>query len=553
MLDQLLQEVSSEARQRKTTSATWDKRAQYILDGCTPHQRQFIKDPSKRKALRCPRRSGKSWCVSSNATYLGESFPGMRVLIISLTLKSTRENYWSGSTAGIFTMDRTYNLGLSYNHTNLEWRHENGSRGLIRGAETRADIEYLRGAAAEADVALVDECKSFAPQLLEELLQDVLEPGLMTRGGTLVLAGTPGLIPSGIFYEATATEARADDGSFTCIPYELRSDKRYEHCPEDLWSLHSWTIADNIAVPAQWDNALANKRRYGWSDDHPTWRREYLGEWVTDSSGLVYAFAGLRHTGKVSWEPQRTKTNKSGLDPEEGPWHYLVGVDFGYEDDFAICLAAYSEQLRELRHVYDFKSPHLTVEQMAEAIHDVIAKYGAPSAIVGDAGGLGKLVIESLNATYRLPVVAAEKTEKYDHIELLNSDFHAGRIKIILGSNLDNELCGLQWDLSKDTKEKLVRKGRLREDARCPNHLCDALLYLWRYSYHYFAQPTERPAKPGTPEWFKARDEEAALLATTRRQSRRFSTETDPRAHGPRPNLRLEAMWRQAPRNATKH
>lgn len=470
----------------------------------------------------------------------------MRVLIISLTLKSTRENYWSGSTAGIFTMDRTYQLGLSYNHTNLEWRHQNGSRGLIRGAETKADIEYLRGAAAEADIAVVDECKSFSPHHLEELIQDVLEPGLMTRGGTLILAGTPGLIPTGVFYEATSPDARTDDGQFTCIPYELRSDKRYAKAPPDLWSLHTWTIADNVAIPEQWSNALANKRRSGWSDDHPTWRREYLGEWVTDSTGLVYAFAGLRHTGKVSWEPRRSKENKSGLEPEDGPWHYILGVDFGYEDDFALVLSAYSEQLRELRHVYDYKSPHLTVEQMAETIQDVISKYGMPSAIVGDAGGLGKLVIESMNAQYRLPIIAAQKTEKFDHIELLNSDFHAGRIKIILGSNLDNELCGLQWDLSRDTKEKLVRKGRLREDARCPNHLCDALLYLWRYSYHHFARPHDKLAKPGSVEWFLQKDELAAREATRKRQTRRFSTDMDPRALGPRPNLREEATWRQA-------
>ena len=53
--------------------------------------------------------------------------------------------------------------------------------------------------------------------------------------------------------------------------------------------------------------------------------------------------------------------------------------------------------------------------------------------MVGDAAGLGKLVIETLNKRHALPLQAAEKREKFDHIELLNADFHAGRIKIIPG------------------------------------------------------------------------------------------------------------------------
>ena len=35
---------------------------------------------------------------------IGERFPGSRILIISLTLKSTKENYWAGSPSGLFTI-----------------------------------------------------------------------------------------------------------------------------------------------------------------------------------------------------------------------------------------------------------------------------------------------------------------------------------------------------------------------------------------------------------------------------------------------------------------
>jgi hypothetical protein len=146
---------------------------------------------------------------------------------------------------------------------------------------------------------------------------------------------------------------------------------------------------------------------------------------------------------------------------------------------------------------------------MVAAICDVIERFGMPEAMVGDAGGLGKVLVETLNQTYALPVIKAEKNEKYDHIELLNSDFHMGRIKIIEESDLANELCALQWDLSKLTKTALVRSGKLREDKECPNHLCDALLYLWRYSYHYWAKRNPDEPEWGTPAYFEKKEREA--------------------------------------------
>ena len=67
-------------------------------------------------------------------------------------------------------------------------------------------------------------------------------------------------------------------------------------------STHStWNIRDNEAKPAQWANALATKRRRGWSDDHPTWRREYLGEWVADNSELCLLVCQGASRGQASY------------------------------------------------------------------------------------------------------------------------------------------------------------------------------------------------------------------------------------------------------------
>lgn len=510
-MSHVLKRLQSKGLAVESDRARWRERADAIYYGCHEKQRSLIdsaRDGYKYLSLRCPRRSGKSFGATSLALWWGEMFPLSRILIISLTLKSTRENYWTGAPGGIFSQNNKYGLGLKFNITDSTWVHENGSRGRLAGAETRADIERIRGAMAEADIAIVDECKSFAPELLSELIRDVLRPGLMTRDGVMVLGGTPGSIPVGLFFDATSATARTNSGEPTCIPVGDENGTAYEKLSpaekRGLWRLHTWNIQDNTAAPGQWVRALADKRLEGWDDEHPAWRREYLGEWVTDATDLVYSWAAYKNDpGFVTWHPERTRQNPSGLDPNQGPWRYVLGVDLGFEDDSAFVLAAYSESLKELRHVYDFKAPGMTVDDFCDELFSVIERYGRPDAIICDtAGGGSKMLVETLNQRYGLGIEPAKKTEKQDHIQLVNSDFARGRIKIIPGSDLAHELAGLQWDLSKDSKTILARTGRLREDPACPNHLCDALLYLYRYSYHFWSEGPASKVEQGTETWW---------------------------------------------------
>ena len=506
-------------------------KAALILARANPVQRALITDERRYVAGRCPRRAGKTHAVTSKILHLGESRPGSRVLVISLTLKSTVENYWSGAPGGLWAQNAAFDLKVKFNSTYFTWVHPNGSRGMLAGAETKADIEKIRGAAAEADMVVVDECKSFAPGLLAELLESVVEPGLMTRDGQLVLIGTPGSIPLGHFYRATCVAARIpgprpgepERTVPTCIPFDEWDDPgpAYADMSEeergDMFSLHTWTIADNVAVPGQWDRALSIKRRNGWGDDHPTWRREYLGEWVSDESDLVYAYARARADGLCHWRPNYDH-GVTGLDPREGPWHLLLGIDIGFVDDSAFVLVAWSETLQELRHVYDHKAPGMDVGTFTEHVLSVLDLYGTPEAVVADvAGGGAKMLVETLNQRYGLAIVPAVKTDKAAHIELVNADFLADRLKLIDGSDLAHELEGLQWDLSAGAKQELARTGRLREDPRCPNHLADALLYIWRHSYHFFSSPRDRGPAEGTPAWHDAREAERQARAVARR------------------------------------
>lgn len=513
----------------------WEERARKIYAGCHEKQRSLIdtaKAGFKYLSTRCPRRAGKSFGMTSLALWWGEMFPESRILIISLTLKSTKENYWSGAPGGIHKLNAIYDLGLKFNATELTWRHENGSRGVLAGAETIADIEKIRGAMAEADIAIVDECKSFAPDLLNQLITDVLQPGLMTRDGIMVLGGTPGSIPVGTFFEATSESSRTEascttcgKGHPTCIPAGSEDSPAYS-CPEfrqyidDVWRLHVWSIADNTGAPRQWIRALADKRRKGWPDDHPAWRREYLGEWVTDATDLVYAWAAYKNQHNyVTWHPPKD-FGRVVLNESEGPWRYVLGIDLGYVDDSAFVLCAYSESLKELRHVYDFKAAEMTLDDFVEQVLECIDTYGRPDAIVADtAGGGSKILVETLNQRYGLGIEPAKKTDKQDWINLVNGDFAAGRIKIIPGTDLAHELAGLQWDLSRDSKLILARTGRLKEDPQCPNHLCDALLYLYKYSYHFWSEQGLPQKEVGTTEWWAEFENQQLQRALDRRRA----------------------------------
>lgn len=523
-----LNRIARRFAESEERAAQQNARAQAIYDGANPVQRDLIDDLSRYIGAVCPRRSGKTFAVTSKVLHHAEKHAGTRILIISLTLKSTVENYWSGSPGGLWAQNAKYDLGIKFNTSSHTWVHENGSRGLLAGAETKADIEHLRGAAAEADIVVIDECKSFAPAHLQDLIENVVEPGLMTRDGQLIMIGTPGSLPLGPFYEATCLLARVGEGEHarpTCIRWQDREapGPAYTVLKEEDWvgiySLHTWTIQDNLAAPGQWRRALQIKSRRGWDDAHPTWRREYLGEWVGDAADLVYAYMQAKAQGKdVNWRPN-PENGITGLPPEHGPWHLLLGLDLGFVDDSAMVLVAYSEQLRELRHVLDFKRPGLDSQAFTEIVLSIIDQYGTPEMIVADyAGGGAKMLLETINQRYGLAIQPAEKRFKIDHIDLLNGDFLTGRIKIIAGSELETELSGLQWDLSNDAKTILARTGRLREDPSCPNHLCDALLYIWRFAYHFYAQPHQSGPPVGSREWEDLKEAEEIERYIARRK-----------------------------------
>lgn len=494
------------------------------LKATNPAQYAMVTDMSPHISGLCPRRAGKSYGGCMAALITGELKPHSISIVISLNKQQLRRIYWSGGPSGLVTLSRHYKLKLTFNSTFLKWEHENGSIGYLLGCEDDEQLEVIRG--LEADLYLIDECKSFQPGKLAKLIDDIIEPQRGSRDGRLMMIGTPGFIAAGPFYEATCLKAtqsvKMDDGSIAEMPYAVQAGTKdpWGRTPDEdlLWSLHTWPLSANGSKPGKksWAAAQKQKRAKRWADDHPTWQREYLGMWTISSEGQVFSYSAYR--AQCTWTPApATDTNPLGLPMEHGPWRLVGGLDIGYEAPTAFVICAYSAQLRQLRHVFDFSGRHMKTHEIAAMVNQAQRKFGKIERIYADMANLGVAMADELINDYGLPLEKAEKRNKNDYIEMVNSAFSLGEVLIIPGTTLETQLLTVAWDIDEEyerkdmsTKENMARLSKLVEDKSIPNDSTDAFLYLYRGSLHRFGKTKKvAEAEKGTEEWLVAQEKKA--------------------------------------------
>lgn len=501
--------LTADDKEQEVSAATIKRcrdRAKKMLAACCLQQRQLVLDPSPHVAALCPRRAGKTFAAAIAALITGEAKPGSISLIISLNLKQLRRLYWSGSASGLYTLAREFKLNLTFNSTYLMWEHENGSIGYLMGCEDEEQMEVMRG--LEADLYVIDECKSFAPGRLQKLIDDILDPQRSSRDGRIMMIGTPGFIPAGPFYEATCPLAKDAQGRPFLVPFGEKDAFGRDPVEAELWSFHTWSTKDNPHPKCQrvWRDGLRKKKAKGWPDDHPAWLREYMGQWTTGLDGLVFRYSRVRV--QCQWIPTPTPGNELGLPEEGAPWRFVGGLDLGYEAPTAFVVCAYSRRLKQFRLVHEESRRHMLLEDIVSMLADAIQRFGTIERIFVDSGNLGKTLTQTiLRAGY--PVKGIEKREKLDYIELLNAGFEAGEVLIIPGGKVEEQLLTNCWKLDDedaDAKgiERLARLGKLKEDDAVPNDSTDAFLYCYRGSLHMFGVVDVLPdPEPGTKEWTK--------------------------------------------------
>lgn len=496
MLDALFAVARSEAQKRRKT-AGWSDKATHLRSLLMRIQALLEADKSRRISVGSPRQTGKSTGVLLIVLIRCLEKGLAEWVVVGLTRPSIKGIYWSP----LKHLNEQFELGIRFNNQELTATFPNGSVIKFVGADNVGEIEKLRG--GRYDGVIIDECKSFPAYLFRELVHDIIEPALMAKNGQLFVIGTPGDELAGPFYEATADEPivyRDSDGRPTHQSYQLfgtQAELPY------VWSCHKWTIQDNTTqfddgkggFYTMWDQALAVKARNRWSDDNPTWLREYKGRWVANDTKRVYRYEPAKH----DYVPFHD--TKWGIPERAEGYRTVIGVDFGTRDGTALVVWAWNEHNRELWEVYSEvrrRAPgnRLTVSEIAQWYKDVEAEYGPFDGWPADPAGLATMVMDTLADEHGVFLEPAEKKEKLDHIELFNNDLDAGLIHIRRGSALSDELLASRWDQGK------ADKGRREEDPSIPNDCADAALYAFRWCNHRRAAVAPIKYAMFSPQWW---------------------------------------------------
>lgn len=462
-----------------------------LLDRLFPAQLAFVKDPHRRKAALCPRRAGKSYTVLAYALWTCLMRPGAQVLILARVRRQVKGVFWRP----LKKLCAELEVDVHFRNMELEAEFSNGSVLLLAGADTQEETDKYRGQAF--DLVILDEGKSYSARLLDELLNEILEYTLLDRRGTLAIIGTPGAILQGPFYAITS-------GDLTVIEPKERyrwSSRFYADVLDSgarnacSWSVHRWTTKDNVAKPHIWEDLLERQKLHNIPEDDPAWMREAKGKWAPDDDALVYKYSSVTD-GRCDWEfdPDTPHGLPAGHD-----WNFVLGLDFGYIDATAFVVGAWSKTYPALIFLHVEKHSMMLPEDIARRVRELEDVYGVFQVRVADSGGLGRTILEALQRTYGIPMVAARKRDKCDHIKLMNSDILAGRVRVDPAGELAEEWRTAQW----------ANEERRKVDPDCDDHASDAALYLWRYVYHHFSREQDLAPEEGTPEWWKQHEREA--------------------------------------------
>lgn len=416
-----------------------------------PRQLPFGLDSSRQQTAVCTRRAGKTYGCAAKLLSVAIAKPGCVALYITLSRLNAKRIVWET----LNELNRDFALGGTPGEAELVIKFPNGSRIYLSGAADSSEIDKFRG--LPLGVVIIDEAQSF-PAYLEKLVDEVLAPALMDFAGSLVLVGTPGPVPVG-YYHGCVTRPG--------------------------WSHHEWTVFDNphierksgMTPQALLQDELA---RRGVTVEDPVIQREWFARWVLDTNALVFRYDAAR--------------NDFGALPTLTD--YVIGVDLGFDDADAIAVLGWAKGSTELFLVEEWVAAKQHITALAEALRARYVTY-KPVVVVADMGGLGKKIAVELTERTEIPIEAAEKERKLEHIELLNDALRTGRLFARKDSRFAQDAMLCEWDRSNPEKPKI--------SERFHSDICDAVLYAYRQCQHWLeVAPPKPPPAFNTPEWFEA-------------------------------------------------
>lgn len=430
-----------------------------IEDFCFKEQIDFIKDPSNFKTAVCSRRAGKTIACISDLIFTAQEHPQVDCLYITLSRVNAKRIFWPQ----LLKLNREFQLGGHPNEAELTLKLPNGSVIYVTGAKDKTEIENFRGLAIKK--AYIDESQGFR-DYIRDLIDDVLSKALFDYNGTLCLIGTPGLIPSGYFYDCSKSKE---------------------------WSHHHWTMFQNPYIEIKSGKSVkelikSDCERMGVTIDHPKIRRECFGEWIVDTESLIFIY-------------DKIKNDFNTLPEVPGKWEYIIGVDIGHDDADAIAVIGWNSKIKEAYLIEEFIKNKQGITELADQIEERIKKYD-PLKVVMDTGGLGKKIAEELRKRRAIPIHAAEKSRKMEFIELLNDAMRTKRFFAKKESTFAQDCFLIEKDVDKSRTDKIIISDQYHSD------ICDAVLYAFREALHWTFEPEiPKPIKNSEEYWKKEAEE----------------------------------------------
>ncbi len=478
-----------------------------VLAACHPKQRAFVLDPGRRVSALCARGAGKTTAGLARFVIRMVRTVRAKCLFIAQTKEDARELIWDK------LIELVERLGMMHEVEFNETRQtctflRTGSRLKLVGADDDREVNKLRGK-PHHEVG-IDETAVFTAKRLANIVYRAIGPRLGDYNGCIWMVSTPGHTLNGLFYDATRP------GSDIHRPFEDRALPEFADWIG--WSSHAWGLRDGAPyVPAIANllaEALVEKAANGWSDDNPIWLREYEGKWAADGTANIYQYRShLQGEDAIAkgvpdgtpwnqWDPKRHGPLNFAVLPlgpdgkERKDWMYGYGFDMGSKDPFALNIFAWSpsDSSRTLYHVFCFDRTKMYANLIAklligDAAVDKVLKglpfdyekpgggcfqeTGWPTAMMADLAALGEAVSDELRNIYGVAIERAEKTGKHGAIELLNGDLVEGRVKILKGSKLEDQLMLLQW-----TTDEF---GVVKEPKGVRNDHADSAIYIRRH------------------------------------------------------------------------
>lgn len=388
--------------------------------GLTPEQIGYVMHPAKRRTNHSGRRSGKTYSVLRWLVAEWDTRPGQTALFVATSQGHAMAIGWEA----FRILARDMGWKVEPNKATGAFVFPNGFQLVFDGAKDRPAADRLRGWPKIWRVN-IDECGAFSDEMLQYLVQSVIEPTLADTNGDLSLSGTPSPLGEG-FYDDAMDLYGAD------FCWDARSNP-------------------HLAISGQeyFEQVL---EKNGWTVDHPTFRREYLGERVKDNSVMIYP---------VKFEV---------FEPPPAEGYTTLGVDIGWDDGFGF-VAVRARQDQPGVHVLEaFAESHMGFGRAAAVMDRMRRDYKVSEIFIDTAGGGGRTLCESFAMHCNLPAKPVHKAGIRNQIELVRSLLAAETLKGTRGKSeqLWGEMRRLPWD---DKRQK-HREGYADE---CVNALQYAL------------------------------------------------------------------------------